>query len=179
MPLPIIKIPNIKKKDQIRFWSKAQLTANPETCWEWGAAKDKKGYGRFSLNFKEKYMAHRMAYFLHNKKPIGNLLVCHNCDNPGCINPNHLFLGTHADNFNDMKKKGRSCKGERHRNQKYPEKRQRGETNGASVLNDGQVLAIRQEYSTGSFMIKEVAHKYGVSATATSQIIHRKTWKHI
>jgi hypothetical protein len=179
MPVPIIEIPTLNSKDQIRFWSKANLTANPERCWEWNAAKSKEGYGRFSLNYKEKYMAHRLAFVLHHKKPINKLLVCHTCDNPSCINPSHLFLGTHLDNFKDMKEKGRSCKGNRSRNYLYPEKRQKGESNGSSKLKEHQIIEIRNKYDNENMSSKEIANQYGVHETTINNIVKRKKWKHI
>ena len=74
-------------------------------CLEFTGYIDKHGYGR--LKHKGKWFAHRLAYYLATGIHPGNLLVCHSCDNPPCINPAHLFLGTNKDNFDDMMKKGR------------------------------------------------------------------------
>jgi hypothetical protein len=71
-------------------------------CFEWIAAKDGKGYGVFNNQG-----AHRAAYRIYRKQDLGSLHVLHHCDNPKCVNPNHLFLGTHSDNMRDMVKKGR------------------------------------------------------------------------
>lgn len=90
-----------------RFWSKAKL--DPETgCLEWRHFTDPKGYG-FTRYYGKNIGAHRLAWILTNGE-IGdsNLFVCHHCDNPGCINPDHLFLGTIQDNTQDMINKGRA-----------------------------------------------------------------------
>ena len=85
-----------------RFWNKVDKSG---ACWEWTASKDKDGYGLFHFNRKQ-VRAHRFAFGLDNI-PKG-MAVCHTCDNPGCVNPDHLFLGTNLDNTQDMISKGRN-----------------------------------------------------------------------
>lgn len=75
-------------------------------CWELKRARDKFGYPRISYNNKS-VLAHRLSYKLFNG-PVNNMCVCHSCDNPGCVNPKHLWLGTHQDNMTDKVKKGRA-----------------------------------------------------------------------
>lgn len=95
-----------------KFWEKVDIRGEDE-CWEWQAARNRKGYGNFYISIghsKDKhFLAHRMAYKLSSKKEIGSgMLICHTCDNPPCCNPKHLFEGTVLDNTLDMMKKGRS-----------------------------------------------------------------------
>ena len=105
-------------------------------------------------------LAHRVSYELHIG-PISHGLHClHKCDNPACVNPAHLFLGTNADNMRDRDAKGRVCRGEDHADAKLTEK---------------QVLAIRADNRPQ----RMIAEGYSISLTAVNQIKKRKTWQHI
>lgn len=96
----------ISEMDKARFWSKVNQT---EYCWEWSAYLDKNGYGVFSLGkYSPRVSAHRFAYMLINGSIETGKVVCHSCDNPKCVNPSHLFIGTHQDNMRDMHVKGRA-----------------------------------------------------------------------
>lgn len=85
------------------FWSKVDKT---ETCWLWTKSKYRHGYGCFCA-MGTRHKAHRVSYEIAYGKIKDGLFVCHKCDNPSCVNPDHLFLGTHKDNALDMVNKGR------------------------------------------------------------------------
>ncbi len=87
-----------------RFW--CQVADTEKGCWEWLGVRNPNGYGSFSFR-KSPFIAHRMAYLLEHGKLPEKLFVCHQCDNPGCVNPAHLFIGTASDNVQDMLAKGR------------------------------------------------------------------------
>jgi hypothetical protein len=88
-----------------RFWGKANVTDDDNDCWEWKGLLNR-GYGRLSVNGTF-YLAHRYSYELANGPILNGLFCCHKCDNRKCVNPKHLFLGTHNDNMRDMSEKGR------------------------------------------------------------------------
>ncbi len=88
------------------FWAK--VTKHEVGCWDWNASKNKQGYGRMGIGAGQCINAHRVSWVIHNGDIPDGLFVCHKCDNPSCINPKHLFLGTRQDNTNDMMLKKRS-----------------------------------------------------------------------
>lgn len=95
-----------------RFWSKVDRSGGPNACWPW-KGRSSNGYG--GLNFRKKqWRASRMAYLIANGDFDRTLLVCHTCDNPICVNPAHLWLGTHQQNMADRDAKGRTARGDRH-----------------------------------------------------------------
>ena len=148
----------MREQDVKRFWNKVERGGHDE-CWLWTASKLRGGYGYFYLNGTAQ--AHRIAYELeHGEIPEGQN-VCHRCDNPACCNPTHLFLGTQAENTEDMEAKGRR-------------RTARGEGSN-SKLAVKQVREIRTKYASGHTYV-ELAEEYGVSFGAIGHIITRYTW---
>lgn len=151
-----------------RFWTKVECRGHNE-CWPWLSITDACGYGMMFQCSKPKirwYRAHRLSYELNvGPIPVG-MKVLHRCDNPTCVNPKHLWLGTQSDNNRDRDTKGRG------RLVRF------GEDNGRCVLSDKQVAMIRQEYATQKVSQSQLAHKFGCSQPQVSRIIrkqHRST----
>jgi HNH endonuclease len=170
-------------KDMVRFWAKIDRSGD---CWVWTAATGNQGYGQFVVNHR-KIRAHRIAFELaYGPIPTG-LLVLHRCDNPPCCNPDHLFLGTQADNVDDMVEKRRHgthvhperrATGSRHGSQTKPEKLKRGEAVHTARLTADDVRDIRARAAAGSSQ-RKLAALYGVAQSNIAAIVLRKTWKHI
>lgn len=140
-----------------KFQQKVQVGSDDE-CWEWTGGKNDERYGYMRVGIKSE-KAHRLSYqWLIGPIPKGKILM-HTCDNPSCVNPYHLRVGTQLDNVRDMMEKGRNVT----RTQK---------------LNKEQVLEIRHRYACGETQ-QALADEYGVGVTAISKIVNRKTWKHI
>lgn len=148
----------------VRFWEKVDKRS-PDECWNWTAAKSG-GYGRIG-DGKNSLIATRVSWEIHYGKITEGLHVCHKCDNPACVNPNHLFLGTHSQNMVDMAKKGRRAK------------KGRGVKNGLSKLTPSGVIRIRQRYADENITYAELAREYGVTPPTIMSVIKRVTWKHL
>ncbi len=146
-----------------RFYSKIQKT---ESCWVWSGAGNgpRFKYGRFHCQGTY-IMAHRLSFLLHVGNIPDGLFVCHKCDNPQCVNPNHLFLGTPGDNTRDMMAKGRQVK-VRLYGQRHPQCR----------LTTSQVEEIRA--LGGTLFQKEIAAKFGVHQSTISYILSGKIRTH-
>ena len=136
-------------------------------CWEWQGSRGKASHGQ-TWAYSKHILAHRLSYLLHKGPIPEGLLVCHSCDNPPCINPKHLFLGTFQDNIDDMMKKGRHAK----------IKGLRGSTNGNSKLNNKQVKAIKKKLKDGVTILK-LAKEFKVSRMLLYYIRDGKQWTHI
>lgn len=157
---------------ELRFWSKVKVGYSDE-CWIWQASLRPNGYGQFAPRHGTIWLAHRASWTITNGKIPDGMDVLHKCDNPPCVNPHHLFLGTQLDNTRDMIAKGRFFY------HLHPDKHAKGENHGSAKLTEKQVLEIRQKYSTGNYTQKELAEHYGVFNTLISRITLRKIWKHI
>lgn len=147
-------------KDVARFWSKVDRRGADE-CWEWKANKTQKGYGQIGVG-KRLASAHRLSYAISKIDPVGSL-VCHRCDNPACVNPKHLFLGSPSDNMQDMVEKVRAKFGE----QSY-----------SSKLTADDVLRIR-ELRAGGKTYREIGEEFGISDGHAANIATGNAWSHI
>lgn len=173
-----------------RFFNKVQKSEDPDGCWLWTAAKDRRGYGRFFPS-GERWKAHRFSYAqLVGQIPAG-LQVLHNCpggDNPSCVNPAHLWLGTHDENMADMSRKGRShaqahpetlARGERHGRHTHPETIARGEDAPNAILTDEKVREIRRRFAQGGITKRALAAEFGTHETNIGFIVRREHWAHV
>lgn len=164
-----------------RFLSKVEKTS---TCWLWTAGGFRAGYGSFSIGprgHRGERLAHRWAYELFvGPIPLG-LSVCHQCDVPRCVNPAHLWLGSHAENVADMYRKGRNNppKGDRHPRRTHPELTPRGERVPQSKLTDAAVIEIRRLYALGTMNQPALARQFKVDNSQISRIVNRKMWAHV
>jgi len=144
------------------IWNRIDVR-NEDDCWNWMRCKDKKGYGIIGLNNKSCRVNRFIYKEIYGSIPEG-LLVCHKCNNPSCCNPNHLYVGTHADNMKQMVDDGRSGK---------------GENNGYVKLTGRDILKIRYLFSTGEYSQRELGEMFGVVQVNISRIVNNKIWKHI
>ncbi len=142
-----------------RFWDKVDKRG-PDECWLWTAWKDKDGYGRMWLDGK-KPQATRVIWASVNGPIPAGLFVLHKCDNPPCVNPAHLFLGTVQDNAEDMMSKGRQSKGEK---------------NGRAKLTRQQAMDIRANYALCRVTQAELGARYGIPQTQVSRIVRNESW---
>lgn len=160
---------------RLQFWEKAAVTANPDKCWVWQKALNMWGYGTIGSNPQKLHSAHRMAYFLFYGVHPGELQVLHRCDNPPCINPHHLFLGTNADNVKDKMAKGRHRAGKKpHGRANHPV----GERNPAAKLSSAQVREIRRRYANGEISTA-LAKEFNVGRCAVWRIVKRMTYEDV
>lgn len=133
-------------------------------CIEWTGARIPEGYGqKWNPRTKKAELAHRLAWEKANGPIPAGMFVCHKCDNPPCVNPEHLFLGTPKDNMADKCRKGRQP---------------RGETHPRAKLTERDVREIRRADGHGSSQ-RELARLYGVSPRSIQFIIQRRTWTHV
>lgn len=166
------RLPRKREDPVTRFWKNV---VKGDSCWLWSGSLAAAGYGRFTIRY-EVHLAHRYSWELHNGPIPDGLWVLHDCpdgDNPACVNPSHLWLGTAADNTADMVRKGRDIKGEKQPNSK---------------LTNEDVIEIRRLFeSTKSlrqrdpdkFSIRRLADMFSVHMSNVSCIILRKSWTHI
>lgn len=152
----LITIPEIE-----RFFSSVDKT---ESCWNWTGYCDANGYSRITIR-SELFLGHVLSYLLHYGPIPDKLHVCHSCDNPKCVNPKHLWLGTHQENMKDRNEKGRCGVSGRY-----------GEDINTSKLTEEQVREIRSCVEKGAKQT-QMAKRFGVSRSTINSLIKRRTWK--
>ena len=144
-----------------RFWDKVDKSGD---CWVWMASIDSSGYGHLGIDGKTA-RAHRVSWVLaHGPVPDG-LYVLHRCDNRKCVNPEHLFLGTHSDNMRDMKVKGRQIS-------------RCGEAHPLAGMTDATAWLIKGLRRAG-FSLQELSKRFEVSVPVISSIANGRTWRHV
>ena len=161
-----------------RFWQKVDKSGN---CWIWLAAKDRKGYGMFSIGSSHKpdgnrrnsmVKAHRFSYELISgpipkHDSFHGFCVLHRCDNPACVNPAHLFLGTNADNVKDMDRKGRRVTVAK-----------KGDAHGMAIISEHQAREVYMRAWLGELQAA-IAADFGISIPLVSAIKTGRLWSHL
>lgn len=147
-----------------RFWKKAKGSADPNVCWLWHGATNDAGYGQLSVDGKLEY-AHRFSFRTYKRSLRSGEIVLHSCDTPACINPNHLFAGTHQENTDDKINKGRDRKA-------------RGKDHPSVRLTEDKVREIDQLLRQGTTQ-RGIAAQYGVAHTTIEAIAIGRSWKHV
>ena len=145
---------------EVRFWRQVEKS---EGCWLWIGHRQPSGYGRMTVPVgggHRKVRAHRVAWELHNGPIPDGMQVCHRCDNPPCVRPEHLFLGTSQDNTNDKIAKGRRRTGN------MP----KGPAHSKAVLSQEQAEAIRRAVAAGEFQTA-VARRLGISRSTVVRVV--------
>jgi hypothetical protein len=147
------------------FWSRVARTDDLFSCWEWQGPLSHSGYGQMNMGRRGSRMpAHRFSWELHYGPIPECLFCCHHCDNPICVRPDHLFLGTLQENLADMRAKGREARGLGH---------------GMTKLTEAQVREIRRRYAEGGISMRALGAEFGICAPQVCEIVNRKKWAHL
>lgn len=196
---------NFTDKERNHFWSKVQKSND---CWLWQGGKPGRKYGQYFLRQK-RVGTHRVAWMMSRNRGIPQgMFICHHCDNPQCVRPEHLFLGTAQDNSDDKCKKGRQAKGDtqglrkhpgtaarglrhgwhthpesvprgdNHHSRKRPERMARGEGHGLAKFTNDDILEIRQLRKDG-MLLRLIAERFKCSRPCIGFIIKGRTWSHV
>lgn len=153
-----------------------KVDASSGKCWRWTGTPDKDGYGRMKLSGHME-RAHRVAHELFVGPVPPNRLVCHSCDVPSCVNPDHLFVGTALDNSRDCVRKGRIANGDRSSSRLYPELLTRGERVNTAKLTEVQAVEVRERAAAGE-LYTSIARDFGIAHVSVSAIVRGAHWKH-
>lgn len=156
-----------------RFWARVDVRG-PGECWEWTGARTR-GYGVLGIGRRPEGLvrAPRLSWEIAHQQDVpGGLFVLHHCDNPPCVNPRHLFLGTNADNARDMTAKGRHGRWTR------PDRTARGSQQGSARLTEDAVRQILADRRSG-LTYKAIANRHGVAWRTIEGIVRGRAWQHI
>lgn len=134
-----------------------------DECWEWTASRGTRGYGTYVIG-TEKFTAHRLSCHFYKERLDGNKHALHHCDNPPCVNPNHLFAGTHEEHMQDAKEKGKIYF---------------GEDNHQSKLCREEVVEIKKLIRDGELSYSEIGEKFGVGKGCIADIALERNWGHV
>lgn len=149
------------------FLARVDKSAGDDACWMWTGAPDREGYGLMYTSIdgvKRHYRSNRLSYLIHVGNIPDGMIVCHACDNPGCVNPAHLFIGSPAENTHDMLSKGRGG--------------MRNLRNGRAKITEDDVRQIRILRAQG-VRSRVLADRYGISSSMVDNIVRRHSWKHV
>lgn|SRR5574343_323797 len=143
---------------EVRFWEKVQKT---DGCWLWTAGHNGLGYGTFRIGQARDY-AHRVSWRLSGRETTPGMDLCHRCDNPACVNPDHLFEGTRGDNMRDASRKGRL---------------RTGPGNPQTKLSMFEVFCMRNAWAMRELSQNQMARMFGVTQSCVSDVVNFRTWK--
>lgn len=164
------------------FWSKVNKDGDSNACWNWTGVKDHHGYGKFGIgrcgSTARMERAHRISYAIVFGAITAGFCVLHKCDNPSCVRPSHLRLGTQLENVDDMIFKGRVASGERHNSKTKPLSIAHGERKPNSKLTRRDVLAMRFSWKLFGLTIASISRCFSISDRAAADALKGKNWKH-
>lgn len=168
-----------ERNGEVRFW--LGVRSSKDGCWEWQRCRTPQGYGQVAVD-RVRWIAHRYSWHLHFGPIPRGLFVCHRCDNPPCVNPAHLFLGTHQDNMRDMAEKGRAArsKGRPHgpsgvRTNFHSHV---GTKNPNGRLTEEAAKQIISRLATGE-LYTAIAADFPISHWAVAKIAQGRSWTHL